>query len=81
MNSFLIPCISIIVVFWLGFGLTYFVLRGRVTRLERRIRRIERQMGGNTEDFSHQQPQPKPKPVAPSRYVTVDRQINPRYFR
>ena len=79
MNSFLIPCISVVVVFWLGFGLTYFVLRERVTKLERRIRRIERQMGGNTQDFSPQQLQPKP--TAPSRYITVDRQINARFFR
>jgi len=79
MSSFLIPCISVVVVFWLGFGLTYFTLRGRMSRLERRVRRIEKQMGRNTEDVSPQQPQSKP--IKPSRYVTVDRQIDPQYFR
>lgn len=76
MSTFLIPCISMIVVFWLGFGVTYFVLRGRVNRLEGRVRRLER-LGNHrqTEDLPRttSQPQPRPRPVSPSRYITVER--------
>ncbi len=78
--SFWIPCISVIVVFWLGFGLTYFVLRGRVNRLESRMRRMERAISPRqTEDLPRTTPpQPvRPRPVSPSRYITVERQ--PRY--
>jgi hypothetical protein len=79
MSSFLVPCISMIVVFWLGFGLTYFVLRGRVTRLERRVGRLERQGGRTTENFPLQQQRPptRPRPVTTAHYISVDRQ--PKY--
>ena len=75
MSTFWIPCLSVIVVFWLGFGVTYFILRGRVTRLESRVRKLERATSKNTEDLPRtttQQPV-RPRPVAPSRYVTVER--------
>ncbi len=79
MSDCLISCFSVILVFWLGFGLTYFTLLGRMSRLERRVRHIERQTGRNTEDVSSHQPQPKP--IKPSRYISLDRQIDPQYFR
>lgn len=78
--SFWIPCLAVIVVFWLSFGVTYFVLRGRVVRLESRMRRVERAISPRqTEDLprtTSQQPI-RPRPVAPSRYMTVERQ--PKY--
>ena len=80
MSTFLIPCISLIVVFWLGFGVTYFALRGRVNVLERRVRRLEKQAGRNTEEFPPPQQQrvpTRPRPVTTSHYVSVERQ--PKY--
>jgi len=83
-NFFFVPCVSLIVVFWLGFGLTYYLLRERIVRVELRVARIERSMSkGQTEDLPQKTtPLPKsPRPVVPSRYITVDRQPNPRFYR
>jgi len=80
-NFFFVPCVSLLVVFWLSFALVYFMLSERMKRLERRIRKLERGQGGNTEDFTLdvvRQPTPRPtRPVVQSRYITVDRQ--PKY--
>ncbi len=79
MSSFWIPCLAVIVVFWLGFGVTYFVLRGRVSRLEYRVKKLERATSRHTEDLprtTSQQPV-RPRPISPSRYVTVDRGWKP----
>ncbi len=80
-NFFFVPCVSLLVVFWVSFALVYFALSGRMRRLERKVRKLERGQGGNTEDFTLdvvRQPTPRPtRPVAQSRYITVDRQ--PKY--
>jgi len=84
MSTFLVPCISMIAVFWLGFGLTYFVLRGRVNRLESRIVRVEKYINGRQTDEFPRRPLPlsiSSRPNIPSKYITVDRQPKPEYYR
>jgi len=76
MSTFWIPCLGVIIVFWLGFGVTYLVLRGRVDRLESRLKKVERTMRPRqTDDLPRTTPQQpiRPRPVAPTRYVTVER--------
>lgn len=78
MSTFLLPCGALIIVFWLSFGLFYLMVRRELSPILRSMRRIERSLGTRTtEEFPNQQPQlrPKPRPAAPSRYVTVDRQM------
>ncbi len=84
MSTFLLPCISMIAVFWLGFGLTYFVLRGRVSMLESRIARVEKYIHGRQTDEFPRRPLPQPispRPNVPRKYITVDRQPKPEYYR
>jgi len=84
MSTFLVPCISMIAVFWLGFGLTYFVLRGRVNRLESRIVRVEKYINGRQTDEFPRRPLPlsiSSQPIVPSKYITVNRQPKPEYYR
>ena len=79
-SFFFVPCVSLFVVFWLSFSLVYFALSGRIGRLERRVRKLERP-GRSTEDFSLEvvrEPTPRPtRPVVTRKYITVDRQ--PKY--
>ncbi len=82
--NFWYPCLVLIAVFWLSFAVVYFTLRGRMGRLERRLRRVERTLQGRqTEDFSTPQLQPRPQlPLTPRiKYVTVDRGIKPQWER
>lgn len=84
MSTFLFPCISMIAVFWLGFGLTYFVLRGRANRLESRIVRLEKYINRRQTDEFPRRPVPRsisPRPNVLRKYITVDRQPKPEYYR
>jgi len=72
MLNFLIPCISLISVFWISCAVVYLMIKSQLAPIVRSIRRLERQNGGrNAEDFVVQE-QPRPRPIAP-RYVTVER--------
>ena len=76
MISFLIPCIAVIVIFWLSVGIVYLMLRSQLYPIMRSMKRLEKQMGTgpNTQEFvTSSQPTPRPRPQAPSRYVTVER--------
>lgn len=78
MSSFLLPCGALIVVFWVSFGLFYYMIKSQIEPVLKSVKRIERSLGTRTtEEFPNQQPQlrPRPRPVAPSRYVTVERQM------
>jgi len=77
-NFFFVPCVTLILVFWLGFAMVYFTLKGRIVRLERRVRRLEKRNGGTTtEDFVPDVVRTPTPPLVRRRYITVDRQ--PKY--
>ena len=76
MQIFLVPVIAMLTVFWISCSVIYWMIKRQLAPIVRSIKKIERNMGSSptTEEFS---PTPRPRPSAPSRYITVERQ--PRY--
>ena len=80
--NFWYPCLVLIAVFWISFAVVYFALHGRMGRLEKRLRRVERSIQGRqTEDFLQPQLQLRPQPAPRTRYKTVERGIKPQWER
>lgn len=83
MSTFLMPCGLLLFAVLIGFFLcVYFVRSWYFVPLSRRIRRLERYViptGRNTDDVLVQTV--APRPIGPSRYVSVDRQPKPEYYR
>lgn len=83
MNGLLVPCGLLLFAVGVGFFLClYFVRSWYFVPLSRRIRQLERHVipvGRSTDDVLVQTI--APRPTRPSRYVSVDRQPKPEYYR
>jgi len=83
MNELLVPCGLLLFSVGIGFFLClYFVRSWYFMPLSRRIRQLERHViptGRNTDDVLVQTV--APRPMRPSRYITVERAPKAEYYR